>query len=161
MLSQEQELVLSEYSGRDLTVNNKHTRENLYRKIQDNATNATTYTKVGEEYNMENFYKKAVDNYNHSKKARQFEIRDHRNPSQTGRFYDEYEYDPVNIGVRHPEKVNNALFYQDMYERDQGDLFNQRREYDPELWNYEINFRRPSYFIDYGSYLVPVYQPQL
>ena len=52
--------LLSEYSGRDLTVNNKHTRENLYRKIQDNATNATTYTKVGEEYNMENFYKNNI-----------------------------------------------------------------------------------------------------
>ena len=153
--------LLNQYSKEDLTVNNKHTRENLYRKIQDNATNATTYTKVGEEYNMENFYKNAVDDYNHSKKARQFEIRDCENQSQTGRFYDEYEYDPVNIGVRHPEKVNNALFYQDMYERDQRDLFNQRREYDPELWNYEINFRRPSYFVDYGDYLVPVYQPQL
>ena len=145
--------LLSQYSRQDRSVNNAHTKQNLYRKTDKN-----TYTPVGQNYSMENFYQNAVDNYNHRPEAIPFEIRDCKNPSQTGRFYNEYEYDPVNICVRNPYIVGRAQVYKDMHEREQRNRFNQLREYYPKLWNYEINFRRPLYFIDYGSYLVPVYQ---
>ena len=158
--------LLNEYSVKDRFVNNAHTRRNLYKKTQDNA-HTTTYTPVEQNYNMENFYQNAVDNYKRSPEARTFEIRDYENRSRPGGLYYEYEYDPANMCIRIPDKVGRAQVYQDIHEDNLRKSIKQKYlqrkpilQYDPWFDYYirDITFPRPSYYVEYGSYLVPVYR---
>ena len=145
--------LLQTYKRQDNEVLRNNLRQNLYRK--DRRTGE--YKHVEKNYNLDNFFQSAVNKYNNNNPSQNIEIRTSKNPSEPGKIYNKFQYDRANGRVNYSDMYQNALFYQDMHEREQRNRFNQLREYDPKLWNYEINFRRPLYFIDYGSYLVPVY----